>query len=360
LATLNHLGIFKKPLAKKPAELPAVVDYRDKSKSLDQRARAYLHANCSHCHRKWGGGNAEFQLLASMNIHETGTINIRPGQGSFKLKDPRLLVPGDPNRSMLLHRMTLPKLGRMPHVASNVLDREAIALIRAWIATLPKTEGAFVPLFNGKNIAGWKGPARSTDGDWKTAAAVSLDKADNRKFAIQSGSGILLNGDKGRTVNLFTVPDHGDCDLRLEFNVPKGSNSGVYLQGRYEIQILDSYGVKKPNYGDCGGIYRRIVNGKPTGGRAPNVNASKPPGEWQSLRIVFRAPRFDRNGKKIQNARFVKVFHNDKLIHENVEVAGPTVAAAFGDEKPKGPIMLQGDHGPVAFRKLKIAHLKLD
>jgi uncharacterized repeat protein (TIGR03806 family) len=360
LATLNHIGVFKKPLTKKPAQLPAIVDYRDKSKSVERRARAYLHANCSHCHRKWGGGNAEFQLLASMNLYETGTINVRPGQGTFQLKDPRILVPGDPNRSMLLHRMRLLKLGRMPHVASTVLDRDGIALITAWIRGLPKAEGKFIPLFNGRNLAGWKGPHRSTNGDWKTAAAVPLDKSDNRKFALQSGTGVLVNGDKGRTVNLFTVPEHGDCELHVEFCVPKGSNSGVYLQGRYEIQILDSFGVKKLKYGDCGGIYTRIVNGKPLGGRAPNLNASKPPGEWQSFDITFRAPRFDKSGKKTRNARFVKVFHNGKLIHENVDVTGPTVAAAFGDEKPKGPIMLQGDHGPVAYRNLKIRNLKLD
>jgi uncharacterized repeat protein (TIGR03806 family) len=360
LEMLNHLGVFTKPLPKKAFELPSLVDYRIKSKPLERRARSYLHANCSHCHRKWGGGNAEFQLLASLNLHETGTVNIRPGQGGFKLNDPRILVPGDPNRSMLLHRMKLPKLGRMPHVASTVLDQEGIALIAAWIRSLPQNKSGFIPLFNGKNLAGWRGPARSTNGDWKTVAAVSPDSDDNRKFTIKPGNGVLLNGDKGRTVNLFTTSEHGDCDLRLEFNVPKGSNSGVYLQGRYEIQILDSYGVKKPKYGDCGGVYRRLIKGKPTGGKAPAVNASKPPGEWQSFRIVFRAPRFDKNGKKTQNARFVKVFHNGKLIHENVDVTGPTVAAAFGDEKPKGPIMLQGDHGPVAYRNLKIAPLKLD
>ena len=66
--------------------------------------------------------------------------------------------------------------------------------------------------------------------------------------------------------------------------------------------------------------------------------------------MVFRAPRFDAGGKKTANARFVKVVHNGQVIHENVEVTGPTRAAAFNDEKPHGPLMLQGDHGPVAYR----------
>ena len=69
--------------------------------------RAYLHANCAHCHRKWGGGNAEFQLQASLPLDETKSVNTPPGQGTFGLTDPRILVPGDPDRSLILHRMQL-------------------------------------------------------------------------------------------------------------------------------------------------------------------------------------------------------------------------------------------------------------
>ncbi|MFQ5734962.1 MAG: family 16 glycoside hydrolase, partial [Planctomycetaceae bacterium] len=358
LDTLNHIGLFKKPLPKKPAALPKLVDYRDAKANLNSRARAYLHANCSHCHRKWGGGNAEFQLLSTLALNETGTINTRPGQGRFKIPDPRILVPGDPERSLIYRRANLLGLGRMPHVGSNVIDKAGVKLLRAWIASLGNRKTGFVPFFNGKNLAGWKGPRRSSLGDWMTASAVPLDKADDRRFAIRPGAGVLVNGKTGRTVNLFTQMQHGDCEVHVEFCVPKGSNSGIYFQGRYEIQVLDSYGKTKLKYGDCGGIYRSFVKGKPTGGRPPNVNASKPPGEWQSFDIVFRAPRFDKSGRKTQNARFVKVLHNGKLIHENVEVVGPTVAAAFGDEKPRGPIMLQGDHGPVAYRNLRIRQLK--
>jgi hypothetical protein len=84
------------------------------------------------------------------------------------------------------------------------------------------------------------------------------------------------------------------------------------------------------------------------------VNATKPPGEWQSFDITFRAPRFDADGKKVSNAKFVKVVHNGKVIHENVDLTGPTRAAHWDDEKPAGPIMLQGDHGPVAYRNLRV------
>ena len=96
--------------------------------------------------------------------------------------------------------------------------------------------------------------------------------------------------------------------------VPKGSNSGVYFQGRYEIQVFDSYGVPAPKYSDCGGIYRRWDPKRGKGnegfeGQPPRRNASKPPGQWQAFDVVFRAPRFDENGKKTANARFIKVVH---------------------------------------------------
>ncbi len=138
LDTLEHVGVFKEPLPKTAAELPHLVNYRDESQPLDARARSYLHANCAHCHMKWGGGNAEFQLLATLPLSELGVINTRPGQGLFNLDDPKILVPGAPERSMIYHRMTKLGLGRMPHVASNVIDDKAVKMLRDWISQLPK------------------------------------------------------------------------------------------------------------------------------------------------------------------------------------------------------------------------------
>ncbi len=137
LATLEHIGLFDRKLPMPPEKLPRLFDYRDAKASLDDRARSYLHANCSHCHRKWGGGNAEFQLLSTLPLKDLGIVNVKPGQGVFELKDPRILVPGDPDRSMTLHRMTRLGLGRMPHIASNVVDDDAVKLIRDWIKQLP-------------------------------------------------------------------------------------------------------------------------------------------------------------------------------------------------------------------------------
>jgi uncharacterized repeat protein (TIGR03806 family) len=136
LRTLEHLGVFTKPLPKPPEELPALADYEDAGKPLDKRARAYLHANCSHCHRKWGGGNAEFQMLATLDLADMGIVDKKPGQGTFDLRDPRILVPGDPARSLMVHRMKLLGLGRMPHVASLMVDEKGVKLVEDWVRSL--------------------------------------------------------------------------------------------------------------------------------------------------------------------------------------------------------------------------------
>jgi uncharacterized repeat protein (TIGR03806 family) len=133
LATFEHVGLFSQPLPEKPEKLPRLVDYRDANQDLDARARSYLHANCAHCHRKWGGGNADFQFLFSLPLKDTGVVNVKPGHGDFELKDARLLAPGVPERSLVLYRMNKLGLGRMPHVASNVVDRDGVELVREWI-----------------------------------------------------------------------------------------------------------------------------------------------------------------------------------------------------------------------------------
>lgn len=205
-------------------------------------------------------------------------------------------------------------------------------------------------LFNGKDLKGWTfrgGDKAAKKSKWSIASRAFLDPdAPGRLFPI-AGDGVLLNGDDGRGVDLLTELQHGDCELHIEFNVAKGSNSGVYFQGQYEVQILDSFGKddKELKYGDNGGIYNTAP---------PKTNVSKMPGEWQTFDVIFQAPRFDDAGKKTANARFVKVVHNGVVIHENVEVKGPTTAALGGPERPLGPLMLQGDHGPVAFRNVRI------
>lgn len=211
-----------------------------------------------------------------------------------------------------------------------------------------------VALPRGKALEGFRG----NTGDWRNVGEVFQDAKNPRALASKPGSGVLVNGPRGRTRNLVIEMEHADVEAHIEFMVPKGSNSGVYFQGRYEIQVFDSWGVKKPRHSDCGGIYQRWARGRGFEGRPPRVNASLEPGKWQTFDVIFRAPRFDKSGKKIANACFVKVVHNGKVVHENEELTGPTRAAMFGDERPTGPMMFQGDHGPVAYRNIRITPLK--
>jgi hypothetical protein len=212
-------------------------------------------------------------------------------------------------------------------------------------------------LFDGKDLAGWRTPS----GTWTVAKGVSLDPADPAKFVIAPGQGVAVNSSSNHTVDLITEAEFGDMEAHVEFCIAKHSNSGVYLMGRYEIQIYDSFGVEKDKYPgiECGGIYPRWINDKDVEGHSPRINASKPPGQWQSFDITFRAPRFDASGKKIANAKVVKMLHNGKIVHENVELTGPTRGPIAEDEKATGPIRLQGDHGPVAYRNLRMKAVDL-
>lgn len=191
-------------------------------------------------------------------------------------------------------------------------------------------------------------------GDWFEAGDVYLNPDMERRLLHGEGEGIYINGSEGRTEHLITRDEFGDVRIDLEFMIPKGSNSGVYVQGRYEIQILDSWGKEKVSAGDCGGIYSRYDGSNSFGGVAPPINASKEPGEWQQIMIRFQAPRFNAEGEKTSNAVFKMVKLNGITLHRNVEVTGPTRSSLDNIEEPTGPLMLQGDHGHVAFRNIRI------
>ncbi len=211
-------------------------------------------------------------------------------------------------------------------------------------------------------LSAWHTPT----GAWTAAATVFLQAGNAKKLDWSSGAGAIVNG-PGKTNNIMSKAEHGGLELHIEFMVPEGSNSGIYFQGRYEIQVFDSWGVKEPKYSDAGGIYQRWndapgldKNQRGHEGRAPGVNVSRRPGEWQSFDVIFQAPRFDGRGNKTSNARFVKVVHNGALIHEYVELTGPTRGAWLSGEQALGPIVLQGDHGPVAYRNLRVRALGLE
>ncbi|MCC6489243.1 MAG: DUF1080 domain-containing protein [Candidatus Hydrogenedentes bacterium] len=205
---------------------------------------------------------------------------------------------------------------------------------------------------------------REPTGTWKIVGDTFIDPNNEKLLGFAPGGGTVLNGPEGKTDHLVSQLEHGDVKLHVEFMVPKGSNSGIYFQGRYEIQILDSWGVATPGHGDCGGIYQRWheepgIEDSQRGyeGHAPKTNASKEPGQWQTFDVIFRAPRFDESGKKTADAEFVKVEHNGSVVHENVKLSGPTRSAMAQDEQPFGPLMIQGDHGPVSFRNLHVEPL---
>lgn len=137
IAHFQKLGLFTKPLPMSVPELPKLVNHHDSTQPLDARARSYLQSNCAHCHIKWGGGNAEFQLISTLDLKDTGTINVRANHGVFGVTDGKLLVPGDPLKSLIYVRMQKLGLGRMPHIASTVVDEPATKLIHDWIKSLP-------------------------------------------------------------------------------------------------------------------------------------------------------------------------------------------------------------------------------
>src|SRR5262249_56193647 len=123
---------------------------------------------------------------------------------------------------------------------------------------------------------------------------VGVDGEDAKGFAIEAGTGIFVNGDRGRTADIHTVMEHGSCELHVEFCVAEKSNSGVYLMGQYEIQVLDSWGTPdgELTYSSNGAIYGRWIEETKTSydGIPPRTNASRPPADWQVFGVPIRAP----------------------------------------------------------------------
>jgi hypothetical protein len=195
-----------------------------------------------------------------------------------------------------------------------------------------------VVLFNGKDLSRWA---------HKDGSAA--------KWKVENGYAEVVP----KTGYIFTRDAFGDCQLHVEFAEPvppKGEsqergNSGVFLMGLYEIQVLDSYENKTYADGQASAVY---------GQYPPQVNASRPSAQWQSYDIVFHGPRFDSSGKLLRPAR-VTVLHNGVLVQDNVELTGPTAHMARPPYKAHAdrlPLGLQ-DHGePVRFRNLWIRELK--
>ena len=183
----------------------------------------------------------------------------------------------------------------------------APALSRPWTGELGKS----MPLFNGQDLSGWKAQFADRGNGW-----IVRD-------------GMLVNAQPGN--NIITEQTFTDFKLEAEFRYPKGSNSGVYLRGRYEVQIEDNHGKPVDSH-FIGGVYGFLT---------PNFNVAKPAGEWQTYEITVIGRR-------------VKIVFNGEQIIDRQEIPGITGGALDSREGEPGPIMIQGDHGPIEFRKLVI------
>lgn len=185
----------------------------------------------------------------------------------------------------------------------------------ALLTTKSVTWGKPIQLFNGKDVTGWKTRGGRYDGCWSVT------------------DGILSN--KTPCADLLSEQRFGDFKLHVEFQVPAKGNSGVYLRGRYEVQISDI----------AGQVTDSLRMGSVYGFLKPQVNAAKGPGEWQTMDITFI-------GRK------VTVILNGQTIIDNETIPGITGGALDSDEAAPGPIMLQGDHTKVMYRKVEITSAK--
>ena len=176
-------------------------------------------------------------------------------------------------------------------------------------------------LFNGKDLTGWK---------VKGGNNTSWEVEDGALANLREKDGVKRPGH-----DIFTEKTFLDFQLHIEFKVPKGGNSGVYLRGRKEIQILDSYGKERVGSGDCGGLY---------GKSAPKVNACKPAGEWNAFDITIVGD-------------VITVYLNGQLIQDKVELPGATGGSLGGTPGTPGPLMMQGNHTTVWYRNIWIKPL---
>jgi len=236
-----------------------------------------------------------------------------------------------------------------------------LLLFAGSIGNLPSfaiaAEQEWIDLGFDASLDAWQG-----DGSAWTLAGDAIQNPNQASELIAmpcTGVLVSLRKDNSPLSNLTSSNQFGDIEAHIEFLIPAGSNGGVKFQGLYEIQIRDTHDKEKPAANDCGGIYPRAEE-KPRyhlidDGIPPRTNAAKPAGEWQTLDVAFRAPRFAASGKKTENARFIRVVLNDQVIHENVELRWPTGHAwRTKKEVARGPLYLQGDHGQIAYRNVRV------
>lgn len=199
------------------------------------------------------------------------------------------------------------------------------------------------------NLEAFQNPGKN----WVVGSGASADLNRTEPIKVVTGYGLVANMPMKNGSDLVTKEDFGDLDLTLDFMLSKDATPAVYLQGRYKIQLTDSWTKLDPTFADMGGIGKKIVDSSSSfNGNAPIMNVARAPGLWQHLRVKFRAPKFDTRGVKISNAYFEEIYLNDVLVQANVEVSAPTKGSMLNDEKTKGPLILNGSGTSVAFRNI--------
>ncbi len=188
-----------------------------------------------------------------------------------------------------------------------------------FVAQREREWGDPIELFNGKNLDGWKPLGKPKEFTWKVI------------------DGVMVNTAEHHGANIVSEKKFGDFKAHIEFKVPKGGNSGIYLRGRHEIQVHDSF-RKAPSAHNCGALYSRIT---------PATNASRPADQWQTFDITF-------------TGSYLTVMHNGRTIIDNAFVEGITGGALDSHEDQPGPFYLQGDHSSISYRKITITPAKAD
>ena len=223
--------------------------------------------------------------------------------------------------------------------------------VAVFLANTVGCQSSSIAPFNGNDLDNWMVRGDPSKSKWVVGIA-KMSSEDPKTLTAKPGRGEMINMARhhGDSLDIYTIEQFGDCHIELELMVPQGSNSGVYVMGEYEIQVLDSYGRQTMGSGDMGAIF---------GASPALVNACKQPGQWQKYVIDFQAPKFDVSRNKITNATFLKVELNGQLLHENLVMPTLTPGGVTGQETATGPLMFQGNHGSVAYRNISITPLAI-